>query len=67
MCEQFLTTVILWHIHIHFVTVTGGLKDEGCCYCRALDKREYWMIIRDNFLLFLHRNIFCDPSSELSR
>ena len=24
------------------------------------------MIIRDNFLLVLHKNICCDPSSELS-
>ena len=33
---------------------------------RALDKREYLMIIRDNFLLILHKNICCDPSSEPS-
>ena len=30
----------------------------------ALDKREYLVIIRDNFLLILHKNICCDPSSE---
>ena len=35
------------------------------CSHTALDKKEYLMIIRDNFL-FLHRNIHvcCDPSSE---
>ena len=35
-------------------------------YHRALDKREYWMIIRDNFSLILHKTICCDPSSEPS-
>ena len=34
---------------------------------RAQDKREYLEIIRDNFLLILHKNICCDPSFELSR
>ena len=33
---------------------------------RALDKREYLMIFRDNFLQILHKNICCDPSSEPS-
>ena len=33
---------------------------------RALDKRDYLMILRDNFLLILHKNKCCDPSSELS-
>ena len=32
---------------------------------RVVDKKKYLMIIRD-FLLVLHRNICCDPSSELS-
>ena len=32
---------------------------------RALDKREYLMII-GKFLLLLHKNICCDPSSEPS-
>ena len=34
---------------------------------RALDKREYLVIIRDIFLLILHKNIHCDPSSEPSQ
>ena len=33
----------------------------------ALGNREYLMIIRDTFLLILHKNICCDPSSEPSR
>ena len=33
---------------------------------RALDKREYLMIIKD-ILLILHKNICCDPSSEPSQ
>ena len=43
------------------------MYDEG--YIRALDKREYLVIIRDNFCyrVILHKNICCDPSSELSR
>ena len=47
---------------------------------RALDKREYWMIIGDNFSYFsmkpyvltphlncLNETVSCDPSSELSQ
>ena len=34
---------------------------------RAVDKREYLVIIRDNFLLILHKNMFCDTSSQLSQ
>ena len=34
---------------------------------RALDKREYLLIIRDNFLLNLHKTIYCDPLSEPSQ
>ena len=34
---------------------------------RALDKNEYLVIARDNFRFFLHKNICCDPSSELFR
>ena len=34
---------------------------------RALDKREYLVIIRDKYLLILHKNICCDSSSEPSR
>ena len=34
---------------------------------RALDKREYLMIIQDNFFSFLNETVFCDPSSEQSR
>ena len=34
---------------------------------RALDKREYLVIIRENFCLILHINICCDPSSEPSQ
>ena len=34
---------------------------------RALDKREYLVIIRDNFFLILYKNLCCDPSSELSQ
>ena len=33
---------------------------------RALDKREYLVIIRDNFSFILHKNVCCDPSSEPS-
>ena len=33
------------------------------CYIRAVDKREYLMII----FLFLIEIIYCDPSSEPSR
>ena len=33
---------------------------------RALDKREYLVIIREIFLLTLHKTICCDPSSEPS-
>ena len=36
-------------------------------YNRALDKRKYLVIIRDNFLSVLHKNLCCDPSSEPSR
>ena len=36
-------------------------------YTRALDKREYFLIIRDILLLILHKNICCDPSSDPSR
>ena len=32
----------------------------------ALGKRNYLVIIRDNFLLILHKSICCDPSSEPS-
>ena len=31
---------------------------------RVLDKREYLVIIKDNFLSVLLKNICCDPSSE---
>ena len=35
---------------------------------RALDKREYLVIIRDTeFLSILHINISCDPASEPSQ
>ena len=34
---------------------------------RALDKREYFVMIRDNFCEFCIKNIYCDPSSEPSR
>ena len=33
---------------------------------RALDKREYLVIIMGEFLLILHKTISCDPSSEPS-
>ena len=35
-------------------------------FIRALDKREYLVIIRDIFLIILHKNICCDPLSEPS-
>ena len=34
---------------------------------RALDKREYLVIIRDKFLLILRKNICCDLPSEPSQ
>ena len=34
---------------------------------RVLDEREYLVIIRDNVLLILHKNICNYPSSEPSR
>ena len=37
------------------------------CRFRALDKRAYLVVIRDNFCKFWKKNIFCDPSSEPSR
>ena len=45
---------------------------EACGYTfkgRALDKREYLVIFRNNFFLslHLHKNICYDPSSEPSR
>ena len=36
-------------------------------YFAALDKREYLVIIGDNFVLILHEIIYCDHSSEASR
>ena len=33
---------------------------------RAVDKKEYLVIMRDNFLLILCKTICCDPSSEPS-
>ena len=34
---------------------------------RAPDKREYLVLIRDNFCLFCTSNLRCDPSSEPSQ
>ena len=44
--------------------MTKSLKTR--VLCRPLDKRKYLVIIQDNFLLILHRNICCDPLSEPS-
>ena len=59
-----------------FLTSTAGtpafmapeaLKGGYKMIITALDKRECLLIIRDIFLLILHKNICCDPSSEPSR
>ena len=52
-------------------TLDWDLSIAGAASChlssfRVLDKKEFLMIIRYNFLLILHKNICCDPSAELS-
>ena len=42
-----------------------NIYENNYCY-KALDK-EYLVIIRDNFLSVLHKNLCCDPSSEPSQ
>ena len=55
----------------HFLTYESQslniFNTEHLFKSRAQDKREYLEIIRDIFLLILHKNICCDPSSELPR
>ena len=59
-----------------FLTSTAGtpafmapeaLKGGYIMIIMALDKRECLLIIRENILLILHKNICCDPASEPSQ
>ena len=48
------------------VKVKATHKHVLCPISIALAKREYLVIIRDNFVQILVKNICCDPSSEPS-
>ena len=50
--------------HHHGIT---HLVYDGHLYNKALDKREYLVIIRDNFFNSAKKKICCDPSSEPSQ
>ena len=50
-----------------FQEVFTSVHDACLHICRALDKKEYFVIIRDNFCQFCTKNLCCDPSSDPSR
>ena len=67
--HQFTLPVHIHNTHTHsdhFERQQSSICSNVClvdCFGRALDKREYLMII---FFLFLIETIGCDPSSEPS-